>query len=105
MEEFEEEIHIGKAIEARIEEQGMSKAEFGRRIDTSRQNVNTLLGRKSLDTLVLVKICKVLKFNFFSLYQPKVQQENAPLPRRPGMFILLELSDEDREDILRKLKG
>jgi transcriptional regulator with XRE-family HTH domain len=56
---------IGNRIAEELEKLGMSKAEFGRRIGTSRQNVNTMLRRNDLNTDLLLRICKVLNFNFF----------------------------------------
>lgn len=56
---------LGQRIAEELEKLGMSKAEFGRRIGTSRQNVNTLLRRNELTTDLLLRICKVLNYNFF----------------------------------------
>lgn len=64
------EIHIGQLVEERIKEMGITKAEFGRRISTSRQNVNTILKKKSLDSEMLGNISEVLNFDFFTYYGP-----------------------------------
>ena len=61
-------IHIGHEIEARINELRISKSEFARRIGTSKQNINRILERESIDTLTLVKYGEALDFNFFNLY-------------------------------------
>lgn len=42
------ELHIGRIIEDRLDEIGMSVAEFGRRIGTTRQNAQNLLKRKQI---------------------------------------------------------
>lgn len=72
------EVHIGELIEAKISEVGITKAEFGRRINTSRQNVNTILKKKSLDTELLKSISKVLNHDFFRYYL----EENVPESKR-----------------------
>ncbi len=75
-------IHIGSLIEERLKAHGMTKAEFGRRINTSRQNVNTLLRKEALNTSLLYQISKILKFNFFSYYHDKLPGYVGPDPNR-----------------------
>lgn len=67
-------IHLGQEIEARINQLNISEAEFARRINTSKQNVNRILKKESMDTAILQRYCEVLDFNFFSLFCP-VQTE------------------------------
>ena len=61
-------VNIGGEILSRLNQMNISKSEFGRLIGIPQQNVNRILERKSIDTEKLIKICSVLKFNFFSLY-------------------------------------
>lgn len=62
------EVHIGQAIDKRREELNMSKSEFGRLIKVPQQHVNRIFERETIETAKLVKICRVLDFNFFALY-------------------------------------
>ena len=52
-------------IEKKLEELGMTKAEFGRRINYSRQNINSLLRKPSIDTAFLFRIGRALNHDFF----------------------------------------
>ncbi len=61
-------IHIGKLIEEKLNEMGMKKSEFAKRIYKQRQNVNDLLSKESIDTSDLLLISEVLKFDFFIEY-------------------------------------
>lgn len=63
-------IHIGQEIEARINQLNITASEFARRIDTSKQNVNRILKKESIDTATLQKYCEALDFNFFTLFCP-----------------------------------
>lgn len=63
-----ERVNIGLAIEQRLNELGMSKSEFGRKIGIPQQNVNRILDKSSIDTDKLVTICEALEFNFFYEY-------------------------------------
>lgn len=60
-------IHLGKLILAKLKEKKVSKSEFARRINKSRQNVQDIFKRESLDTNLLLEINKALNFNFFEV--------------------------------------
>ena len=61
-------VHIGKKIKEIFKNTGLTVTEFARRIDTSRENVYGVFRRKSVDTEMLIKISKVLDYDFFRLY-------------------------------------
>jgi len=59
------EFHIGKLIKKRLEEIGMTKTEFARRINKTSQNVYDIFDRKTIDTGLLTTISETLNYNFF----------------------------------------
>lgn len=61
-------VHVGEAIQKRIEELGMTKSEFGKRIGVKTQHIKRILERDTMETKKLMKVCEVLDFNFFSLF-------------------------------------
>jgi hypothetical protein len=61
-------VHVGKAIEARILELGISKLEFANMFGIKGQHVKRILERETIETEQLVKISSILDFNFFSLF-------------------------------------
>lgn len=63
-----ERVNIGLAIEQRLNELGMSKSEFGRKIGIPQQNVNRILEKSSIDTEKLITISEALGYNFFAYY-------------------------------------
>lgn len=67
-------VNIGAEIEARINQLGLSKSEFGRKIGIPQQNVNRILEKPSIDTDKLAQICAVLDYNFFALYATDATQ-------------------------------
>lgn len=73
-------IHIGHEIEARINQLNISKSEFARRIGTSKQNVNRILEKESIDTATLVRYGDVLDYNFFTLYSNLEQTPDKEKP-------------------------
>lgn len=62
------EVHVGKLIKMRLDQLGMTKAEFARRINKSPQNIHDILNRESVDTKLLVKMSEVLNYNFFKAF-------------------------------------
>ncbi len=77
--------HIGNKIKSVVKERGMEKAEFGRRINMSRENVYSIFRRKTIDTGLLSTISQVLEHDFFKYYTPlakeveKLKDENHAL--------------------------
>lgn len=76
-------IHIGKEIEARINQLHITATEFARRINTSKQNVNRILKKESIDTATLQRYCEALDFNFFTLYCPSPAENYKVQPTEP----------------------
>jgi len=64
-------VHIGKLILEKLKEKRISKSEFARRINKSRQNVQDIFKRESVDVHLLYEIGEVLDFDFFSLLSKK----------------------------------
>lgn len=58
-------VNIGLCIEQKLNELGINKSEFGRRIGVANQNVNRILEKKSIDTDKLIEISNALGYNFF----------------------------------------
>lgn len=59
-------IHIGQLIGERIRQCGMTYAEFARHLCIDRTTVYGILRAKSIDTERLVKIGKILHYDFLS---------------------------------------
>ena len=62
-------LHIGSLIERKIKEIGMTNSEFARRIKTSKQNVQDIFTRQSVDTKLLSRISDVLNYDFFEYFE------------------------------------
>lgn len=58
-------ISIGRRIRAEVISQGISLAEFARRINVARSNVYDIFDRTSIDCLLLQRISVALHHNFF----------------------------------------
>lgn len=72
-----EKVNIGLSIEQKLNELGMSKAEFGRKIGVPQQNVNRILDKTSIDTDKLIAISEALDFNFFDCFHSIEEYSSA----------------------------
>lgn len=80
LEYCEMELHIGQLIKERLDEVGMKKSEFARRINRSSQNVYNIFDRKSIDTTLLYQISLILERNFFEIIALYFLQQNSSSP-------------------------
>lgn len=98
--------HIGKLILSRLAELGMNKSEFARRINKSRQNVQDIFKRESVDTDLLLQISKVLNFNFFTLLAANEELAKAEVHEDGVMYKKKQKGDKvngSSEDIKKQL--
>ncbi|MEI6349342.1 MAG: helix-turn-helix transcriptional regulator [Bacteroidota bacterium] len=70
---------IGKNIEAKLRERGISVTEFARRINTNRNNAYDIFHRESIDTQLLQKISSVLEYDFFQLFNANASTVSEPI--------------------------
>jgi hypothetical protein len=61
-------IHIGSLIEQELRRQDRSVTWFADKLHCGRTNVYKVFKKKSIDTLLLEKICVILQHNFFLDY-------------------------------------
>lgn len=61
-------IHIGELIDKRIKELDISVERAAKFVDISGQEVENIHQHKSIDTLLLLRWSKLLKYDFFRIY-------------------------------------
>lgn len=103
-------VHIGEEIKKKVLEKGFSGAEVSRKISTTRQNINKIYQRSSIDTSQLLTISIALDYNFFQLYSDLLSKPNVYNSQQNKLHLdsikatlQIELSDEKREQIIRLL--
>ena len=78
-------IHIGEKIKNRATELRMGPTELGKLVNTSKQNIYGIYKRKSIDSELLRKFCKVLDYDFFQYYsieKPSIVSEPTAAYKR-----------------------
>lgn len=97
-----ERINLGEIIKQKVEEQGISQAEFARNIGMQRQNVVKLVFEKaSLDTNLLALISEVLNCNFFDYFSSNTDDGRTELKAT----ITIELGKEKKDRTVRFVFG
>ncbi len=61
-------IHIGSLIRSKVVEHQISIERISRFLDRTEDDVEMMYQAKSIDTDILMKWCKLLKFDFFRFY-------------------------------------
>lgn len=58
-------MHVGKLIKQKMEEQGRTVVWLSRQLSCCRTNVYKIYEKESIDTNLLMRISKVLDYDFF----------------------------------------
>lgn len=66
-------IHIGKLIEEELRHQERTVSWFARKLFCDRTNVYDIFRRKSIDTELLMRISKILDYDFFHHYTDNIR--------------------------------
>ncbi|MBR4583242.1 MAG: XRE family transcriptional regulator [Bacteroidales bacterium] len=68
-------INIGMAIRDELKKQERSVAWFARQLGTNRMACYRIFESYSIDTYMLLKISRVLDYDFFSLYSDNLRND------------------------------
>ena len=63
-----EQLHIGKLIKAKLDEQGRKASWLAKQVNCTRFNIYKVFQRESIDTKLLIEISNALDYNFFECY-------------------------------------
>lgn len=70
-------VNIGELIRLRVEQLGLSKSEFAKRLNIARQNIEkTVFAKHSIDTDLLCAVSNVLDCNFFDYFKNSGEVSN-----------------------------
>ena len=69
------EIHIGKLVRQRLDENGHTVVWLARQLTCSRTNVYKIFEKSHLDTEMLARISVVLHYDFFSILSSSLRRE------------------------------
>lgn len=101
-----ETLHLGKKIKEEIKRQGMSVAEFSRRINRTRSVAYDIFKRESIDTELLTQIGKALRIDLFTPFRKEypLPLDQSLLSEKPGYISKLELELTTLREENRQLK-
>ena len=70
-------IHIGSIIKTELEKQERTVSWFARKLNCDRSNIYKIFKRSTIDTELLLRISKILNFNFFKCYERIVNGQSG----------------------------
>lgn len=94
-------IYIGKLIQQKVDERGISYAEFARQIHCARTSLYHIFNSKNIDVERLLLISEVLQYDFINeVYLRKLKQPDDQAP-----YIVIPFKDKgiDTSDIPQTL--
>jgi transcriptional regulator with XRE-family HTH domain len=103
-------VHIGRLIENRRSEVGMTKSELARRLNMRSQSLTHIINSPSINTQLLQRISEALNYDFFQHYVSvkELSAGSAPAimqhPQR-GISIMIHIDDEAKQERVLKLLG
>ncbi len=105
-------IHIGNLILAKVEEHQISIERISRFLNRTEEEVEMMFHAESMDTDILLKWCKLLKFDFFRfytghliLYAPQARMDNVFSQKNDTLVFRKSIYTQEVKDfILDKIK-
>ncbi|MEF9479996.1 transposase [Chryseobacterium sp. 1B4] len=105
-------IHIGSLVQSKVEEYQIPIERISRFLNSTEDEVERMYHAKSIDTDVLLKWCKLLKFDFFRfytghliLYAPQARIDNAFTQKENTLVFRKSIYTQEVKDfILDKIK-
>ncbi len=68
-------IDIGVIIREKLKERGKPVVWLARQLSCSRTNIYKIFDKRSIDTNELMRISKILEYDFFKLYSAEVGED------------------------------
>lgn len=65
-------IHIGQEIRKQVEEQGKTSVWLAKELGCHRTNLYKIYDKRTIDTGVLLRISRILNYDFFTLYTEEI---------------------------------
>jgi len=106
-------INIGDLIRSKVEEHQISIERICRFFEQTEEDIEKMYHTKSMDTDILLKWCKLLKFDFFRfytghliLYSPQSRIDNAFRKKENTLIFRKSIYTQEVKDfILEKIKA
>ena len=68
MENARHSLHIGRCIKEKLEEQGQTTVWLARQLGCHRTNLYKIYEKPTIDTGILLRISRIMRYNFFDMY-------------------------------------
>ena len=105
-----EELHIGRIINKHIIDNHVNRIALAQQINNTRQNIDNIVKRKSLDTVLLFNISNALKTNLFEHYTSQLnfitsEPSELTIQHLNEKITMLQKQIEIQEKLIAALEG
>ena len=73
MDKVKEPLHIGRCIKQHLDAMDMTTVWLAQQLGCHRTNLYKIYEKPTIDTGVLLRISKIMKYNFFKLYEQECE--------------------------------
>lgn len=70
-------MQIGAIIKRKVEERRIGITNLAKQLSCSRSNIYKMFERNSIDTNTLLRLCKILEFDFFELLSSTFKEKKG----------------------------
>lgn len=95
----QERIHIGILIKNKMKERGMSVSDLARSLHYERTNIYKIFKRSSIDIELLIRISKILEYDFLQEVYLKNESSNLAFSES---LVLIKI-DKENAEVLHQL--
>jgi transcriptional regulator with XRE-family HTH domain len=100
-------IHIGQSIKQKVKELRLKQEEFGKMINTTKQNVTNIFSNPDINTDRLFKVSVALKYDFFRLFsteEPLKGMSNSEVESLQSEVKSLQQAVQQKDDKIKTLE-
>ena len=94
-------IHIGNWIQQVLIEKNVKPSELARRIQTTRQNIGSILKKDSIDVKQLFTICNALNYDFFQAFI----LESEKCEQKSKVILQIEIEENKINEVLKFIEN
>lgn len=71
-------MHIGKCIKQKLMEQGRTSSWLAQQLSYNRTTMYKIYDKASLDTLMLLRISRIMNYDFFQEFSKELESQPSP---------------------------
>jgi transcriptional regulator with XRE-family HTH domain len=97
---MEKNIHIGYLIKEKVKERKLHIVDFAKALHCDRSNIYDIFERKCIDVELLIRISKILDYNFLSIYYEREVRFDFDPENDKNYKLIIEIKSEKIQELI-----